>query len=81
MNANTIELSHRSAPDRPATRPSNIAMALAVRHVQFDRRASIAAMAYEMAARRGFAPGRELDDWLAAENEVDARFLGEACAF
>ena len=27
--------------------------------------------AYLHAERRGFAPGRELDDWLAAEAEVD----------
>jgi hypothetical protein len=52
-----------------------------VPHIPIDRRASIAAAAYEMAARRGFAPGRELDDWLTAEREVDARLLGEGCAF
>jgi hypothetical protein len=26
--------------------------------------------AYFLAERRSFEPGRELDDWLAAENEV-----------
>jgi len=36
------------------------------------RREMIAEAAYFHAARRGFAPGRELDDWLAAECEVDA---------
>lgn len=33
--------------------------------------------AYLRAERRGFAPGFELDDWLAAENEIDA-LLGAA---
>lgn len=33
----------------------------------------IAAEAYFCAERRGFAPGCELDDWLAAEAIVDAR--------
>lgn len=28
--------------------------------------------AYYRAEARGFAPGRELDDWLEAESEVDA---------
>ncbi|HEY8507133.1 MAG TPA: DUF2934 domain-containing protein [Steroidobacteraceae bacterium] len=27
--------------------------------------------AYFRAERRGFAPGHELDDWLAAEREID----------
>ena len=28
--------------------------------------------AYFRAERRGFAPGHELDDWLAAEDEIEA---------
>ncbi len=36
------------------------------------RRAMIAQAAYLRAERRGFAPGGELEDWLAAEAEVDA---------
>jgi Protein of unknown function (DUF2934) len=35
------------------------------------RRRRIAERAYARAERRGFAPGRELDDWLAAEAEED----------
>ena len=37
-----------------------------------DRRAMIAEAAYLRAERRGFAPGQETEDWLAAEVEVDA---------
>jgi len=37
-----------------------------------DRRAMIAEAAYLRAERRGFAPGQEAEDWLAAELEVDA---------
>lgn len=37
-----------------------------------DRRAMIAEAAYLRAERRGFAPGHETEDWLAAEGEVDA---------
>jgi hypothetical protein len=28
--------------------------------------------AYEIAERRGFSPGHELDDWLQAEREIEA---------
>lgn len=37
-----------------------------------QRVTSIATAAYFKAAERGFAPGGELDDWLAAETEFDA---------
>ena len=36
------------------------------------RRALVAETAYLRAERRGFAPGHETEDWLAAEAEVDA---------
>ncbi|MCS6817678.1 MAG: Hsp20 family protein [Blastocatellia bacterium] len=33
-------------------------------------RARIAERAYELAARRGYAPGHELEDWLTAESQL-----------
>lgn len=39
------------------------------------RTALIAEAAYFRAEKRGFAPGHEHEDWLAAEAEVDARLL------
>ena len=36
-----------------------------------SREARIAEAAYWRAERRGFTAGQELDDWLAAEREVD----------
>jgi hypothetical protein len=39
------------------------------------RTALIAKAAYFRAEKRGFAPGHETGDWLAAEAEVDARLL------
>jgi hypothetical protein len=38
-----------------------------------ERHALIAQAAYFRAERRGFAPGHTLEDWLAAEVEVDQR--------
>ena len=40
-----------------------------------QRAALIAEAAYFRAEKRGFAPGHEQEDWLAAEAEVDARLL------
>jgi hypothetical protein len=37
-----------------------------------DREGRIAEAAYLRAQQRGFAPGYELEDWLAAEKEIDA---------
>jgi hypothetical protein len=45
-----------------------------------QRAALIAEAAYFRAEKRGFAPGNEAADWLAAEAEVDARLLASAQA-
>lgn len=37
-----------------------------------DRRAMIAEAAYFRALKRGFAPGHELESWIAAEAQIDA---------
>jgi hypothetical protein len=37
-----------------------------------ERREMIARDAYFRSQRRNFAPGHELDDWLAAEHDIDA---------
>jgi hypothetical protein len=38
-----------------------------------SREALIAELAYFRAQRRGFQPGHELEDWLAAEAEIEKR--------
>jgi hypothetical protein len=38
---------------------------------QQQRRQMIADVAYRRAEKRGFCSGKELEDWLAAEAEVD----------
>jgi hypothetical protein len=42
-----------------------------------ERHQRILALAYVYASRRQFAPGGELDDWLAAEREVDVQIAME----
>lgn len=59
-------------PAKPKSIPPVIA-AQAVPEVSEEvRRAMIAESAYLRAERRGFAPGHEHEDWVAAEKEVDA---------
>lgn len=45
-----------------------------------QRQALIAENAYFRAEKRGFAPGYETADWLAAEAEVDAQLMQGADA-
>jgi DUF2934 family protein len=40
-----------------------------------ERVALIAEAAYFRAEKRGFAAGREMEDWIAAEAEVDAKLM------
>lgn len=40
-----------------------------------ERHQMITALAHHMARARGAAPGRELDDWLAAEKTIDTLFI------
>lgn len=58
----------------------NIGLYIVPRVIE-DRAVSISRLAYLKAERRGFAPGHELEDWLAAENEVDQRLAGEGRVF
>jgi hypothetical protein len=41
-----------------------------------SREAKISEAAFFKAAARGFEPGHEWDDWLAAEKEIDAQSRG-----
>jgi hypothetical protein len=47
---------------------------------QEQRSALIAEAAYLRAEKRGFAGGNEIEDWLAAESEVDAKLMRAAGA-
>jgi hypothetical protein len=41
------------------------------------RNAMVREVAYFRAQARGFEPGQEIEDWLAAEHEVDAKLFAE----
>lgn len=51
-----------------------------VNRLAVERHQAIAVRAYFRAQTRGFEPGHELDDWLAAEQETDAMEVSDlAC--
>jgi hypothetical protein len=66
----SMETSSKAA-DWLQRQSSQLSIELAKR---LTREARIARVAYARAARRGFEPGHEHEDWLAAEHEVDSVF-------
>jgi Protein of unknown function (DUF2934) len=58
----------RAAPGKDAAAGASAGITVS----ESARRAMIAQAAYLRAERRGFACGGEVEDWLAAEAEVDA---------
>jgi len=57
------------------------AMPLPASHFSDPHHTAIAEAAYFRAERRGFAPGHELEDWLAAETEINERLVSEGRKF
>ena len=70
----------KRAASGPLPLVRNLSLYIVPRVVE-DRGVSIAKLAYLKAQCRGFAPGHELEDWLAAEDEVDQRLAGEGRVF
>ncbi|HYR34385.1 MAG TPA: DUF2934 domain-containing protein [Burkholderiales bacterium] len=76
--------SARSAPDAPATRPPAGGIAVRTSGSRAPRLSPeevyklIQESAYFKAKARGFAPGREVQDWIEAEAEVRLRLEGRA---
>ena len=88
---NVLKADEKLAPKTPraraksatprAKKPAAAAKAPTAVAVSEDvRRGMIAEGAYLRAERRGFAPGHEEQDWLAAEAEVDALLKARAAA-
>ena len=72
-NPETSPARKRAPRKRVAAPPAEVAVPSFVDPQQ--RAALIARAAYFRAMHRGFAPGHETEDWLAAEAEVDAGLL------
>ncbi|HSD75576.1 MAG TPA: DUF2934 domain-containing protein [Steroidobacteraceae bacterium] len=67
------------APPRPSSEAAS-GPAVPIRLSAMDRESMIQTAAYYRAQRRNFQSGRELEDWLAAESEIDAVLLLEGGA-
>jgi hypothetical protein len=53
--------------------PSSSTVTRSAAYIEPEARdAMVAEAAYFRSAHRGFEPGHEIDDWLAAESEIDA---------
>lgn len=73
--AETTPPAEKAAPRRRSAAPKAAAQSAASTGITVSedvRRAMIAQAAYLRAERRGFTAGGEVEDWLAAEAEVDA---------
>ena len=58
-------MTQASIPKAPAKKKPSLAE---------ERAWSVANAAYYLAEKRGFAPGRDLEDWFEAEKAIEARF-------
>ena len=72
----SVKTTKRPAPSQ-TTQYDAAASPASVSLSAIDRGAMIATAAYFRAQRRNFQTGHELEDWLAAESEIDATLLGE----
>jgi hypothetical protein len=66
----------KSPSSRPPSKDTTSPQTEAGTAPPVDRYASIAQAAYFRSQHRGFKPGHEMEDWLAAEAEVDQRLRG-----
>ena len=68
--------------ERPADTPSEAGVTVSAKPDAVERHGMVATAAYYLAERRGFEPGHELEDWLAAEAEVESlsRLVSLHCA-
>ena len=64
----------KTARKRIAAKPEIVKSDLRANLVPINFEEEIRRLAYLMAERRGFEPGHEADDWLAAEREVRQRY-------
>jgi len=67
---NSTPVADEMLVDRPSENATQAQPAGTMDDLPEDVRQMIATSAYYIAQRRGFEPGHDVDDWLAAEAEV-----------
>ena len=78
MTASESKQSALTARTVPATAQADLSPERPESSEPPQRHALIAEAAFFIAQSRGLLPDRQLDDWLAAEHEVDQRLAGAA---
>jgi len=74
VNVSRVVKTKRVAPPAINTPPSFDPLRFVESPAQAkSREALVAELAYFRALNRGFAPGHEIEDWLAAEREIEKR--------
>ena len=61
-------------PQKSLRKPSSVKSDSRSNVLPINLEDEVRRLAYEMAERRGFEPGHENEDWLAAEREVRQRY-------
>lgn len=67
-SASKKAVSQRAAPSAETSKPQVNPVSISAE----ERWRMVATAAYHKAEKRGFASGHEVEDWLAAENDIDA---------
>jgi hypothetical protein len=79
MASNTRGRGHSGDGEGSGAKPAKAGIEAGSAAVSAEQRLDmIAAAAYYRAERRGFAAGGEVDDWLAAEREIDEHIANES---
>ncbi len=64
----------QSEPKKPSRKPTIVKAEARASIVPINLDEEIRRLAYLMSERRGFEPGHENEDWLAAEHEIRQRY-------
>ncbi len=80
FDASDPDLPQAATTTLPSPKPNSSAGHNASFTDSAEREAMIREAAYLRAERRGFAPGQELEDWLAAQAEIDGLLASSEAA-
>ncbi|MGB8064694.1 MAG: DUF2934 domain-containing protein [Candidatus Sulfotelmatobacter sp.] len=70
----------QSEPKKPSRKPTIVKTEARASIVPINLDDEVRRLAYLMSERRGFDPGHETEDWLAAEREVRQRYRQQQSA-
>ena len=72
--AEATPVASTTEPKKTAPRPTIVRSEARANLISINIEEEVRKLAYLLSERRGFQPGHEAEDWLAAENEVRQRY-------